>query len=25
VARFRPMTTPEDPALVAAIEEQLPN
>ncbi len=25
VGRFRPMTTPEDPALVAAIEEQLPN
>jgi glutathione peroxidase len=24
VRRFRPLTTPEDPALVAAIEEQLP-
>ena len=24
VARFRPMVTPEDPALVGAIEEQLP-
>jgi len=24
VARFRPMTTPEDPGLVEAIEEQLP-
>jgi glutathione peroxidase len=24
VARFRPLTTPEDPALVGAIEEQLP-
>lgn len=25
VARFRPMVTPEDPALVGAIEEQLPS
>ena len=24
VARFRPMVTPEDPALVGAVEEQLP-
>jgi glutathione peroxidase len=25
VGRFRPQVTPEDPALVAAIEEQLPS